>query len=85
MGIEDEIHELVFRIKLKHLDGKLAQDIRKLIEKARSAPLKCTARYYLAWADQLAEKARNREDKIWADSVEKACEKVDKIFLFQSS
>ena len=70
MGIEDEIHELVFRIKLKHLDGKLAQDIRKLIEKARSAPLKCTARWYLAGADQLAEKAH---------------EKVDKIFLFQSS
>ena len=33
MGIEDEFHELVFRIKLKHLDGKLAQDIRTLIEK----------------------------------------------------
>ena len=70
MGIEDEIRELVFRIKLKQLDGKLAQDIRKLIEKARSAQLKCTGRYYLAWANQRAEKAR---------------EKVDKIFLFQSS
>ena len=63
MGIEDEIHELVFRIKLKHLDGKLAQDIRKLIEKARSAPVKCTARWYLAWADSLAEKARHKVDK----------------------
>ena len=70
MGIEDEIHELVFSIKFKYLDEKEARDIRKLIEKARSAPLKCTARWYLAWADQLAEKAR---------------EKVDKTFLFQSS
>ena len=63
MDIEGEIHELVFRIKLKHLDGRLAQDIRKLIEKARSAPLKCIARYYLAWADSLAEKARQKLDK----------------------
>ena len=76
MGIEDEIRELVFRIKLKHLDGKLAQDIRKLIEKARSAPLKCTARWYLAWDDSLAEKAREKVDKIWADSVEKAVNRV---------
>ena len=76
MGIEDEISELVFRIKLKYLDEKVARDIRKLIEKARSAPLKCTARYYLAWAEQLAEKARDREDKIWADSVEKALKRV---------
>ena len=76
MGIEEEISELVFRIKLKYLDEKVARDIRKLIEKARSAPLKCTARYYLAWADQLAEKARDREDKIWADSLEKALNRV---------
>ena len=69
MGIEDEIHELVFRIKLKYLDEKGARDIRKLIEKARSAPMKCTARWDLAWADSLAEKAR---------------QKIDKIFLFQS-
>ena len=69
MGIEDDIHELVFRIKLKHLDGKLAQNIRKIIEKARSAPSRPQGRWYLAWADQLAEKAR---------------QKVDKIFLFQS-
>ena len=76
MGIEDEISELVFRIKLKHLDGKLAQDIRKLIEKARSAPLNCTARWYLAWAEQLADKAREKEDKDWADRVEEAVKRV---------
>ena len=70
MGIEDEISELVFRIKLKYLDENVARDIRTLIEKARSAPSRPQARWYLAWADQLAEKAR---------------EKVDKIFLFQSS
>ena len=70
MGIEDEIRELVFRMKLNHLEGKLAQDIRTLIEKARTAPSRPQGRWYLAWAEQLADKAR---------------EKVDQIFLFQSS
>ena len=76
MGVEDEIRELVFKIKLHQLDGKLAQDIRKLIGKARSAPLNCTARWYLAWAEQLVEKAREKEDKDWADRVEKAVNRV---------
>ena len=77
MGIEDEISELVFKIKLQQADeSKLAQDIRKLIGKARSAPLKCTARWYLAWAEQLVEKAREKEDKDWADSVEEAVKRV---------
>ena len=53
MSIEDEIHELVFTIKLKHLDGKLAQVIRNLIEKARPAPIRSQARWCLAWADSL--------------------------------
>ena len=69
MGVEDEIRELVFKIKLHQLDGKLAQDIRTLIGKARTAPSRPQGRWYLAWADSLAEKAR---------------EKVDKIFLLQS-
>ena len=72
MGIEEEISELVFKIKLNHLDGKLAQDIRTLIGKARTAPSRPQGRWYLAWAEQLADKAREKEDKIWADSVEKA-------------
>ena len=76
MGIEDEISELVFRIKLKYLDEKVARDIRTLIEKARTAPSRPQGRWYLAWAEQLAEKARDREDKIWADSVEKALKRV---------
>ena len=38
MGIEDEIGELVFKIKLHQLEGKLAQDIGTLIGKARTAP-----------------------------------------------
>ena len=76
MGIEDEIRELVFRIKLQHLDGKLAQDIRTLIEKARSAQSRPQARWYLAWAEQLADKAREKEDKDWADSVEEAVKRV---------
>ena len=82
-GIEDEISELVFRIKLKHPDGKLAQDIRTLIEKARTAPSRPQARWNLAWAEQLVEKAREKEDKIWADSVEKALKRVYEIFFCQ--
>ena len=76
MGIEDEIRELVFNIKLHQLDGKLAQDIRTLIGKARTAPSRPQGRWYLAWAEQLADKAREKEDKIWADSVEKALNRV---------
>ena len=76
MGVEDEISELVFKIKLHQLDGKLAQDIRTLIGKARTAPSRPQSRWYLAWAEQLADKARDREDKIWADSVEKAVNRV---------
>ena len=63
MGIEDEISELVFRIKLKYLDEKVARDIRTLIEKARSAPSRPQARWYIDWADSLVEKARNKVDE----------------------
>ena len=63
MVIEDEIHEVVFSIKFKYLDEKEARDIRKVIEKARSAPRKCTARWYLDWSDSLVEKARNKVDE----------------------
>ena len=64
MDIEDEIHERICSIKFDYLDEKDAKDIAKLINKARSAPRKSTARWYLAWADQLAEKAREKVDKI---------------------
>ncbi|KAF0138359.1 MAG: hypothetical protein FD143_3672 [Ignavibacteria bacterium] len=73
MGIEDEIRELVCRIKFKHLDGKLSQDIRTLIEKARSAPSRQQGRWYLAWAEQLAEKAREKVDKISCFNQVKGC------------
>ena len=76
MGIEDEIRERTWSMKVDYLNEKEARDIAKLIQKARSAPLKSTARWYLDWAEQLAEKARDREDKIWADSVKKACNRV---------
>ena len=58
MDIEDEIHERVCSIKFKYFDEKDAQDIAKLIQKARSAPTKSKARCYLAWADSLVNKAR---------------------------
>ena len=77
MGIEDGISELVFMIKLHQADeSKLAQDIRTLIGKARTAPSRPQGRWYLAWAEQLVEKAREKEDKIWADSVEEAVKRV---------
>ena len=76
MGIEDEISEFAFKIRLHQVDGKLGENIRKLIGKARSAPLNCTARWYLAWAEQLVEKAREKEDKEWADRVEAAVKRV---------
>ena len=77
MGIEDEISELVFKIKLHQADeSKLAQDIRTLIGKVRTAPSRPQGRWYLAWAEQLVEKAREKEDKIWADSVEEAVKRV---------
>ena len=60
MNIEDETHEMVCSIKFDYLDDKEAQAIAKLINKARSAPLKSTARWYLDWADSLVYKARNR-------------------------
>ena len=78
MGIEDEISELVFKIKLQQADeSKLAQDIQTLIGKARTAPSRPQGRWYLAWAEQLVEKEREKEDKIWADSVEAAVKRVD--------
>ena len=76
MGIEDEIRERTWSMKVDYLNEKEARDITKLIQKARSAPLKSTARWYLDWADSLVKKARDREDKIWADSVEEAVKRV---------
>ena len=73
MGIEDEISELVFKIKLHQLDGKLAQDIRTLIGKARTAPSRPQGRWYLAWADQLAEKAREKVDEFSCLNQVKGC------------
>ena len=63
MDIEDEIHERICSIKFDYLDEKEAQDIAKLINKARSAPRKSTARWYLAWADSLVYKARMKVDE----------------------
>ena len=77
MGVEEEISELVFKIKLHQLDGKLGEDIRTLIGKARTAPSRPKGRWYLAWTEQLVEKEREKEDKIWADSVEQAVKRVD--------
>ena len=76
MGIEDEIRERTCAMKVDYLNEKEARDIAKLIQKARSAPLKSTASWYLDWADSLVKKAREKEDKIWADSVEKAVKRV---------
>ena len=63
MGIEDEIRERTWSMKVDDLNEKEARDITKLIQKARSAPRKSTARWYLAWADSLVEKARNKVDE----------------------
>ena len=85
MGIEDEIRERTWSMKVDYLNEKEARDIAKLIQKAQSAPLKSTARWYLDWADSLVKKARNRVDKIWADSVENARNRVDEFsFLNQN-
>ena len=81
MGIEDEISEFAFKIRLHQVDGKLGENIRKLIGKARAAPSWAQGSWYLAWANQLVEKAREKEDQIWADSVEKAVMRVDEIFF----
>ena len=81
MGIEDEISEFAFKIRLHQLEGKLAQDIRTLIGKARTAPSGSQGRWYLAWANQLVEKAREKEDKDWADSVEASVRRVGEIFF----
>ena len=60
MDIEDEIHERVCSIKFDYVDDKEAQAIAKLIGKARSAPSRSKAKWYLAWADSLVYKARNK-------------------------
>ena len=44
MTIEQEIHERVCSIKFDYLDDKEAQDIAKLINKARSAPTRSKTR-----------------------------------------
>ena len=77
MGIEDEISEFAFKIRLHQLEGKLGEDIRTLIGKARTSPSRPQGRWYLAWAEQLVENAREKEEKIWADSVEEAVKRVD--------
>ena len=76
MGIEDEISEFVFKIRLHQVGGKLGDDIRKLIGKARSAPHPAEGLWYLARAQQLDKKAREKEDKEWADRVEEAVKRV---------
>ena len=63
MDIEDEIDERVCSIKSDYLDDKEAQAIAKLINKARSAPSRSKARWYLPWADSLVYKARNKVDE----------------------
>ena len=62
MGIEDEIHERVCSIKFDYLNEKEVRDIAILIQKARAAPLKSAAKWYLEWADSMVEKARNKVD-----------------------
>ena len=47
MNIEDEIHERICSIEFDYLDDKEAQDIAKLINKARSAPSRSKARWSL--------------------------------------
>ncbi|KAF0138649.1 MAG: hypothetical protein FD143_3626 [Ignavibacteria bacterium] len=63
MNIEDEIQERICSIKFDYLDDKEAQDIAKLINKARSAPTRSKARWYLSWADSLVYKARMKVDE----------------------
>ena len=63
MNIEDEIHETVCSIEFDYLDEKDARDIAKLLQKARSAPRRSTARWYLDWADSLVYKARMNVDE----------------------
>ena len=63
MGVEDEIQDRFCLIIFDYLDEKDARDIRKLIQKARSAPMKSRAMWYLDWADSLVEKARNKVDE----------------------
>ena len=60
MNIEGAIHERVCSIKFDYLDEREARDIAKLINKASSAPTRSIARWYLAWADSLVYKARNK-------------------------
>ena len=54
MTIEVEIHERVCSIKFDYLDDEEAQSIAKLIKKARSAPTRSKAMWFLAWAHSLA-------------------------------
>ena len=63
MNIEDEIHKRICSIKFDYLDEKEAEAIAKLIQKARSAPRRSTARWYLSWAESLVEKARKKVEE----------------------
>ena len=63
MNIEDEIHERVCSIKFDYLDDKEAQAIAKLINKARAAPTRSKAMWYLGRADSLVYKARMKVDE----------------------
>ena len=63
MDIEDEIHERACSIKFDYLNDEEAQAIATLIKKARSAPSRSKARWYLAWADTLVYKARMNVDE----------------------
>ena len=63
MDIEEEIHERVCSIKFDYLDDKEDQAIAKLNNKARSAPSRSKARWYLACADSLVYKPRMKVDE----------------------
>ena len=63
MSIEDEIRERIWPMKVDYLDEKEAKDIVKLIPKARSAPRRSTARWYLSLAESLVEKARKKVEE----------------------
>ena len=57
MNIEDELHERVCSIKFDYLDDEEAQKIATLIKKARSAPTRPKARWYLDGGFSVVQRA----------------------------